>query len=115
MTSISTAHSEDTYTTAAQSGTAKKCTGVGYWAIQVKGEDVNNASVAATAWSVVLEVSLDGGATFSTVQTHANTDGDKIILWSTIKIGAMFRTRLVSVTLGSAHHLRVIVLGAGVN
>lgn len=92
----------DTYTTAAN-GTAVDVSaqGLAAFAIQVKG-----TGAAATAWNVVIEGSLDG-TNYSTIATHVNTaHTDGQVLW----VGASrpclyFRSRCVSVTLGSATNI----------
>jgi hypothetical protein len=69
------------------------------------GMQVKGTGAAATAWNVVLEVSLDG-TNFATLLTHASADADSDggIVWSGANASPVLyaRSRLVSVTLGSA-------------
>lgn len=98
----------DTYTTAAN-GTAVDVSAQGFsaFAIGVKG-----TGAAATAWNVVIEGSIDG-TNYSTIATHVNTvHTDGQVLW----VGAnrpclYFRSRCVSVTLGSATNIVATILG----
>lgn len=65
-----------------------------------------------TAWSVVLEVSLNGTG-WETILTHDNTTGDDKIVWTTAyKPGKKARLRLVSASGGvSGQSLAVSMLG----
>lgn len=96
---------QDTYT-GATSGTAVDASSgpFKYYSIQVKG-----TGTGAFAWSVVLEGSLDN-TTWSTLLTHAATDGSTI---STTGPAPMkyFRSRCASVTLGSATNLVTTIVG----
>lgn len=102
----------DAYTTAAN-GTTVDCSTkpVRRFALQVKG-----TGAAATAWNVVLEGSLNN-AQFTTILEHSNAgefrnaaDGETVY----IETGApwlYFRSRLVSITLGSATNVVATIVG----
>ena len=82
--------------------------GMTSFAIQVKG-----TGAAATAWSVVLEGSLNG-TNFVTIMQHINTthsDGDIQFTGATKYPLLYFRARCVSLTLGSATDIVVTILG----
>ena len=77
------------------------------FAIQIKG-----TGAAATAWSVVIEGSLDG-TNFTTIMTHANTvetDGEAKWTGASLYPVLHFRSRCVSITLGSATNIVANVL-----
>lgn len=102
----------DTYTTAAN-GTTVDCSTkpVRRFALQVKG-----TGAAASAWNVVLEGSLNNSQ-FTTILEHSNAgefrnaaDGETVY----IDTGApwlYFRSRLVSITLGSATNVIATIVG----
>jgi hypothetical protein len=100
----------DSYTAAA-TGTTVDVSDVGAstFGLQVKG-----TGAAASAWSAVLEVSLDG-TNFATLLTHASADGDSDggVVWSGANASPSlyFRSRLASVTLGSATAVVATVVG----
>lgn len=100
----------DTYTIAATGETVDATpSGFRSFGIQVKG-----TGAAATAWSIVLEVSLDG-TNFATLLEHDSSAGDSDggIVWSGAadSPSLYFRSRLISVTLGSASSIRVTIAG----
>lgn len=97
----------DTYTVAGNGVTVDaSASPLKYYSIQVKG-----TGAAATAWDVVLEASLDG-VNFSQVLQHDTADGDGVVLWATTPAPALyFRSRCVSLTLGSATNIIVTILG----
>ena len=98
----------DTFTAAGNGITVDSTLrGVGYFSIQVTGQEV-----AATAWNVVLEGSLYR-VNFSTILTHTEATGDGEVLFSGANVfpSVYFRSRLVSVTLGSAVRIVVNILG----
>lgn len=78
------------------------------YSLQVIGDPV-----AATAWSVDLEGSLDG-VHFDTILTHTTGTGDGKIWWSgNQQFPALFmRAKVNTLTLGSASKLIVWILGA---
>lgn len=97
----------DTFTVAAN-GTIvdARSTPVKYFSVQVKG-----TGAAATAWSVVVEGSLNG-VQFTTLLTHGTADGDGATKPLSVATPcSYFRARLVSVTLGSATDVKASVLG----
>ncbi len=76
------------------------------FAVQVKG-----TNSAASSWDVKLEASLDG-VNFSQVLQHVTSTGDGAILWATTFAPACyFRSRCLSITLGSALNIAVTILG----
>lgn len=78
------------------------------FALQVSG-----TGAAPTAWSVVLEASLDN-VNFSTILTHASLDGDAngATKWQALPAAVKyFRSRDVSITLGPATNIVVNILG----
>lgn len=98
----------DTFTTAA-SGTTVDVSkhSVSSFAIQAKG-----TGAAATAWVILLEGSLDG-TNFFHIGTHSNIgeiDGQVKALRATFPV-LYFRSRCVSITLGSATNIVVTILG----
>lgn len=99
----------DTFTVAANGVTVDAhLAPVKYMAIQCKG-----TGAAPTAWSIVLEGSLDN-TNFTTILTHANTslsDGQTLYSGTTATPVLYFRSRLVSVTLGSATNIVCVILG----
>lgn len=100
----------DTFTGATTGTTVDaKPSGFKSFALQVKG-----TGASATAWNVVLEVSLDG-TNYATLLTHASAEGDADggIVWSGAADSPClyFRSRVVSVTLGSATNLSVTIAG----
>ena|ERR1700719_802221 len=107
-TNPSIATRSDTYTTAATGTTVNvSTTSAKTFSIHIKG-----TGAAATLWNVVLEGSLDN-VNFTTVLTHTNTTGDGIVLYSgaTLYPSLYFRSRCVSITLGSATNIVVTILG----
>ena len=78
-----------------------------YYSIQVTG-----TGATPTAWSVVLEGSLEG-TNFTTILTHTDTTGNGKVLFSgtTVYPSLYFRSRVVSLTLGSATNIIVKILG----
>lgn len=102
----------DTYTTAANGTTvdvsARPCR---RFALQVKG-----TSAAPTAWNVVIEGSLNNSQ-FTTILEHSNagefrnaSDGET--LWFEADGPFLyFRSRLVSITLGSATNVVATIVG----
>lgn len=77
------------------------------WTIQVKG-----VPVAATLWSVLLEVSLDG-VNFSEALNHTSLTGDGINLYSgtTLFLCKYYRINVAALTLGPASSITVSVIG----
>lgn len=97
----------DTYT-AAGNGTTVTMTSdpKKYYSIQAKC-----TTAAATAWSIVLEGSLDG-TNFTTIISHGTADGDgSVKAFSTPFPVLYMRSRCVSVTLGSATNIITTILG----
>lgn len=80
---------------------------VSEFAIQVKG-----VGAAATAWNVVLEGSLNG-VQYTTILTHTNASGDGATLYSgaALSPSLFIRSRVVSLTLGTATAITVSILG----
>lgn len=78
------------------------------YAIQVVG-----VGAAATAWSIVLEGSLDG-ENYTTILTHGTLTGNGVVLFSGTNRSpaTTIRSRVVSVTLGSATAVSVYITGA---
>jgi hypothetical protein len=70
------------------------------------GFQVWASDTTATAWSIVLEGSLNN-EDWTTLITHANTDGDGKVLWTVDKPCVYMRAKLVSVTLGPADRLHI--------
>jgi hypothetical protein len=105
---------QDTFTVAANGTTVDaSAQGAKQFSLQVKG-----TGAAATAWVVVLEISLDN-ANWTIVLTHrsdesgyvyAAVDGQTIPLPYAAPC-LYFRTRLVSITLGSATNVVATLLG----
>jgi hypothetical protein len=97
----------DTFTVAGNGTTVNaSSTPLKHYSVQVKG-----TGAAASAWEVRLEASLDG-VNFSQVLQHITSTGDGAILWATTPAPSLyFRSRCVSVTLGSATNLIVTILG----
>lgn len=99
----------DTFTAAANGTTVTTSTYIAKsFAIQVTG-----TAAAADAWNVVLEGSFDN-VTFSTILTHASgseTNGQNKFSGSSFYPCKYFRSRCVSVTLGSATNLVVNIIG----
>lgn len=102
----------DTYTTAANGTTVdRSASPVSRFGLQVKG-----TGAAPTAWNVVLEGSLNN-AQFTTILEHSNAgefrnaaDGETVY----VNTGApwlYFRSRLVSITLGSATNAVATIVG----
>lgn len=102
----------DTYTTAANGTTvdmsARPCR---RFALQVKG-----TGAAASAWNVVVEGSLNN-AQFTTILEHSNAgtvynaaDGETVY-FDTNAPWLYFRSRLVSITLGSATNVVATIVG----
>lgn len=80
---------------------------VKYYSLQVTG-----TGAAATAWSVVIEGSVNE-LTFQTILTHATADGDGATVFSGASQFpcAFYRVRVASLTLGSATDIVVRSLG----
>lgn len=78
-----------------------------YFTMQVVG-----TGAAATAWTVVLEGSLDG-INFSAIMQHDETDGDGAVVWAgaNIAASAYFRINVTALTLGAATNITVYALG----
>ena len=98
----------DTFTVAANGTTADVYTRpCRMFSIQCKG-----TGAAATAWSIVLEGSNDG-TNFSTLLTHNTATGDGVTLFTGPNMYPClyFRSRLVSVTLGSATNIICWITG----
>lgn len=79
-----------------------------FYALQVTGQDV-----AASAWSVALEGSLDG-LTYTEILRHVTGDGDGVVKVSTSPVifpAFFIRARVISRTLGSAGKIRVLAVG----
>ena len=98
----------DTFTVAGNGTTVDTSMfGASGFSIQVKG-----TGAAATAWNVVLEGSINN-SNFTTILTNTDVTGDGVVLFS----GAQnypcrfFRSRVVSITLGSATDVVVRILG----
>lgn len=102
----------DTYTTAANGTTVDMSTRpCRRFAVQVKG-----TGAAATAWNVVLEGSLNNSQ-FTTILEHSNAgefrnaaDGETVY-FDTAVPWLYFRSRLVSITLGSATNVVATIVG----
>ena len=97
----------DTYTAAAN-GTTVTVTdrSIKYFAIQCKG-----TAAGATAWSIVLEGSLDG-TNFTTIATHATADLDGTVKNVSAAFPVnYFRSRCASITLGGATNVVTTILG----
>lgn len=102
----------DTYTTAANGTTVDvSARPVRRFALQVKG-----TGAAATAWNVVLEGSLNNSQ-FTTLLEHSNAgefrnaaDGETVY-FDTAVPWLYFRSRLVSITLGSATNVVATIVG----
>ncbi len=98
----------DSATSSLSTSTGTAISPMKYYALQVKGQ-----SVAASAWDVRLEGSLDG-TNYSLIMAHQTGDGDGIVKVSTSPIifpATWMRVRVSSVTLGSASKIRVIGVG----
>lgn len=102
----------DTYTTAANGTTMDMSTRpCRRFAIQVKG-----TGAAASAWNVVIEGSLNNSQ-FTTILEHSNAgefrnaaDGETVYVDSNAP-WLYFRSRLVSITLGSATNVVATIVG----
>lgn len=102
----------DTYTTAANGTTVDmSARPVRRFALQVKG-----TGAAATAWNVVLEGSLNNSQ-FTAILEHSNAgefrnaaDGETVYIDSGVP-WLYFRSRLVSITLGSATNVVATIVG----
>lgn len=99
----------DTYT-GAGNGTSLDVSaqGMKHFGVQVKG-----TGAAAGAWAVVLEVSLDG-VNYTVLITHGSAespaDADGAVKWFTSPVvGLYFRSRVVSLSLGSASNIVVTI------
>lgn len=98
----------DTYTAAANGTTVSmSSTPARHYGIEVSG-----TGAGATAWNVRLECSLDN-TNFTTMLTHTEATGDGVILWSDTNVRPClyFRSKCVSVTLGSATNIQVDIVG----
>ena len=58
-------------------------------------------STGVTAWTVLLQGSVDG-ATWATLATHAHTDGSGAILWATDKPVPYVRANVTTITGGTS-------------
>lgn len=99
----------DTYT-GAGNGTTVDVSG---HAVHAFGVQVKGTGAAPTAWLVVAEGSLDG-TNFFHIGSHYSTGGDldgQVKWFRSMQPCLYFRTRCVSVTLGSATNIVVTVLG----
>jgi hypothetical protein len=98
----------DTYTAAANGVTVDvTTTPTKFYSVQVKG-----TGAVATAWSIVLEGSLDG-TNFDTILAHDENIGDGKIMFGSASPSPCryFRSRCVSITLGGATNIVVTILG----
>jgi hypothetical protein len=77
------------------------------WTLQVVG-----TAVAATAWVVALEGSVDG-INFNEILKHTTLTGDKQNLFSgtTLFLAKYYRINVISLTLGPATSITVSVIG----
>ena len=99
----------DTYTASGNGATLNAADAIASsYSIQVVG-----TGAAATAWNIVLEGSLDG-TNFSTMLTHTETTGNGAVLFAGANLypSLFFRSRCVSLTLGSATDIVVYITGA---
>ena len=73
---------------------------------------VVGTGAGASVWDVRLEGSLDG-TNFTTILSHTNATGDKVVLWSglTLYPSRYFRSRVAGLTLGGATNIVVTILG----
>lgn len=102
----------DTYTTAANGTTVDvSARPVRRFALQVKG-----TGAAASAWNVVIEGSLNN-TQFTSILEHSNAgefrnaaDGETVYIDSGVP-WLYFRSRLVSITLGSATNVVATIVG----
>ena len=98
----------DTFTAVAN-GTVLDCSNAPFsnFSVQVKG-----TGAVPTLWSVVLEGTLDM-VNYTTILTHTQAIGNGTVLF----LGALpspvlaFRSRVVSLTLGTATNIVVTILG----
>lgn len=75
------------------------------------GMAVKGTGAAASAWTVNLQVSLDG-TNYATLLSHANSDGDGAAVWVPTPSPALyFRTNVSALTLGSATNIVVTIIG----
>jgi len=99
----------DTFTTAANGVTVNvSTTGLKYFSIGCKG-----TTAAPTAWNIVLEGSNDN-VNFTTILTHVNTtvpDGQTLYSGTNATPALYYRSRMVSVTLGSATNIVCVIVG----
>ena len=98
----------DTYTVAGNGATIDVSSlPLSVFAVQVKG-----TGAAASAWNVRLEGSLNN-TEFSTILTHTEVTGDGVVLYSgsTLSPSLYVRSRVASITLGSATDIVVTILG----
>lgn len=75
------------------------------WALQVSG-----VGAAPTAWTVNLEVSLDG-VTFQRIVQHTTTTLNGGVIWATGFPALHVQAYVASLTLGTATGLSIVVLG----
>lgn len=75
------------------------------WSLQVNG-----SGMSATAWTVALEVSLNGGG-WTTILTHNTATLDNVTISITDKPALFYRVTLTGLTLAPAGALYVHVLG----
>lgn len=68
---------------------------------------------AVTAWTVVLEGSIDAGVSWTTILTHTEVIGSGIIVFSgaTSTVVDLFRATLVDITLGAGTNVISTILG----
>ncbi len=107
VVTIPSSSRSDTYTAAANGSTLTVLTNPPkYFAIQCKG-----TAAGATAWSIVLEGSLDG-TNFTTIATHATADLDGTVKNVSAAFPVLyFRSRCASITLGGATNIVTTILG----
>lgn len=77
------------------------------WTLQVSGDPV-----AATAWTVALEGSVDG-ISFTEILRHTTAEGDRESIFSgtTLFLASYYRINVIALTLGGATALDVHVVG----
>lgn len=106
ITRVPFANRSDTYTIAANGTAVDRSTSpLKNFSISVKG-----TGAVPTAWNVRLEISLDG-VNFTTLITHTEADLDGATKVSANAATLYFRSRLASVTLGTATNIIVQIVG----